>query len=173
MACLSVIIGQQTCKSRQAQMHRILFNMAIEGNMGDVIMQQEGSWEKSLPRKTHVNDLCAENVAEPWRKRANESGKHVWLFKAPLFWLHEVLMKVLITTGAGQYLQPQKRQEACPQIKMSLLGVPAALAGVILGCTFEMLQGLGGHDTSPALLSCPGRAYASFPLGTVVWGAVL
>lgn len=65
MACLSVIIGQQTCKSRQAQMHRILFNMAIEGNMGDVIMQQEGSWEKSLPRKTHVNDLCAENVAEP------------------------------------------------------------------------------------------------------------
>lgn len=45
-------------------------------------------------------------------------------------------MKVLITAGAGQYLQPQKRQQACPQIKMSLLGVPAALAGVILGCTF-------------------------------------
>lgn len=42
MACLSVIIGQQTCKSGQAQMHRILFNTAIEGNMGDVIVQQAG-----------------------------------------------------------------------------------------------------------------------------------
>lgn len=46
-------------------MHRILFNAAIEGNMGDVIVQQAGSQEKCLLRKTRVNYLCAENVAEP------------------------------------------------------------------------------------------------------------
>ena len=66
MVCLSVITGQQTCKSRQAQMHRILFNKAIEGNMGDVIVQQAGreSGEK-FAEKTCVTDLHAENVAEP------------------------------------------------------------------------------------------------------------
>lgn len=55
MACLSVIIGQQTCKSRQAQMHRILFNTAIEGNMGDVIVQQAG---RELGEKFAKKDTC-------------------------------------------------------------------------------------------------------------------
>lgn len=60
MACLSVIIGQQTCKSGQAQMHRILFNVAIEGNMGDVIVQQAGrkSGEKFAEKDTCELPVC-------------------------------------------------------------------------------------------------------------------
>lgn len=62
MACLSVIIGQQTCKSRQAQKPGILFSMAIEGNTGDVIEQRAGreSGEKFAGKKTCANDLRAE-----------------------------------------------------------------------------------------------------------------
>ena len=55
MACLSVIIGQQTCKSRQAQMHRMLFKTATEGNMGDVIVQQPG---RELGEKFAKKDVC-------------------------------------------------------------------------------------------------------------------
>lgn len=60
MACLSVIIGQQTCKSEQAQMHRILFNGAIEGNMGEVIVQRAGrkSGENFAEKDTHELPVC-------------------------------------------------------------------------------------------------------------------
>lgn len=72
------------------------------------------------------------NAAEPRKKGANECGKHVWLFKAPSFWPQDSLMKGLIITGAGQYLQPRKRQKPPLHIKTALLGVPAPSAGVTL-----------------------------------------
>lgn len=55
MACLSVIIGQQTCKSGQAQKHRISFNVAIEGNTGDVIVQKAG---RKSGEKFAEKDIC-------------------------------------------------------------------------------------------------------------------
>lgn len=52
------------------------------------------------------------------------------LFKAPPFRPREALTKGLIITGAGQHLQPWKRQQLHLHIKTALLGVPAPSAGV-------------------------------------------
>lgn len=56
-------------------MHRILFNMAIEGNMGDVIMQQAGG---ELGEKFAKKDACEWPVCWECGWALKEGSKWIW-----------------------------------------------------------------------------------------------